>query len=252
MWIYMTTRFKATPKESKPARLLYMAVSFALLWLSTANAIINAAAIYRILFLVVPGDTSNGWEIMERAYRELYVEGEVIWAAFVLITDCVLVYRCYGIWLDRRWAVSLPLLLLLANIGIAIKSITTLYGSDERDLTLDRANIFISALLHIVITALICGKLFHVHRKIKKSLLSRTLDPFLGMTSILVESAAPLAVFGLATAIDIALPPSVEVTKVGMVLQILYNACMPWVGPGQTGNLKKEALSYRKRYDSQM
>ncbi|KAH6901847.1 hypothetical protein BKA70DRAFT_1307622 [Coprinopsis sp. MPI-PUGE-AT-0042] len=226
MWIYMTSRFKATPKESKPARFLNMAVSFALLWLTTANAVINAAAIYHILFLVVPGDTSNGWEIMERAYMELYVESELIWTALALITDSVLVYRCYGIWFDRRWAVSLPLLLLLANIGIAIKSVTTMFGTEERDLTLDVANIFISALLHIIITALICGKLVHVHRKINKALSSKTPNPFLGMISILIESAAPLAVFGLATAINVALPPSVEVTKVGMVVQILYNVCM--------------------------
>ncbi|KAH6901850.1 hypothetical protein BKA70DRAFT_675973 [Coprinopsis sp. MPI-PUGE-AT-0042] len=137
-----------------------------------------------------------------------------------------MVYRCYAVWFDRKWVAGVPLLLLLANIGVGIKSLVAFLGPDERDMDLDMANIFISILLHILITILICGKLAHAHRQVEKGFSLKTRSPFLGTMSILIESAAPLAVSGLGTAIAVALPPSVKVTKVGMIFQILYNVCM--------------------------
>ncbi|KAH6901860.1 hypothetical protein BKA70DRAFT_1568074 [Coprinopsis sp. MPI-PUGE-AT-0042] len=226
MWIYMLTRFKTTPKESKPARFFYLIVSFVLLWLTTAAAVINGLAIYRILFFVIPGEMKNGWTIFENTFKELLVESEVIWSTSVFITDGVMVYRCYSVWFDRKWAAGLPFFLFLVNIGISIKSVSTLFGPGERDMNLDMANIFISTFLHIIITILICGKLSHAHRRVEKALSSRARNPFAGSISILIESAAPLAVFGLGTAITVALPPSVLATKAGMVLQIPYKFFM--------------------------
>jgi hypothetical protein len=59
---------------------------------------------------------------------------------------------------------------------------------------------------------------------------SKTRNPFLGTMAILIESAAPLAISGLLLAIAVAaLSPSsssVQVKKVGMVFQIIYNTCL--------------------------
>jgi hypothetical protein len=96
MWIFMVSRFKSTPTERRTARLLYLVVSFALLYLTSAMAIIDAVAIYKILFSVVPGDVENGWVIIERVFRELYFESEVVLTASVLITDAVMVCRVHA------------------------------------------------------------------------------------------------------------------------------------------------------------
>lgn len=67
----------------------------------------------------------------------------------------------------------------------------------------------------------------HAHRKLTLLISSeKNPNPYLGMMSILIESAAPLAVFGIGTAVTVALPPSPHVAKVGMVFQIPYKIFM--------------------------
>ena len=230
MWIYMITRLGSTPTESKRARMLYIVVSFILLSLSSVAAVFNAIGIYRVLFEAVPGDenVAQGWEIMDRVNKEVLVYGEVVWSIAVFTTDTVLVYRCYTVWFHKRWVSIPPILLLITNMGLLAKSIAVLLTDPtQRDRRLDIANIFISVFLHLIITALICGRLLHAHRKLSQLMTSeKTKNPYLGTMSILIESAAPLALFGIGTAITVALPPYPNVAKVGMIFQIPYKIFM--------------------------
>jgi hypothetical protein len=95
MWIYMITRLDTTPKDSRRARLLYLLISFILLALTSATAVINALGIYRVLFEVVPGSTKEivqmGWAIMDQVNKDLFLYGEIVWSASVFLTDAVLV-----------------------------------------------------------------------------------------------------------------------------------------------------------------
>jgi FtsH-binding integral membrane protein len=118
--------------------------------------------------------------------------------------------------------------LIIYDTGIAIKSLIKLIGPGKRDTDLDMANIFISAFLHILITLLICIKLYKIHRQVEKAMngLSKTRNPFRGTMVILIESAAPLAVSGLATGAVAAVRSSVQVELFGMVLQIVYSTCL--------------------------
>ncbi|KAH6901865.1 hypothetical protein BKA70DRAFT_1113413, partial [Coprinopsis sp. MPI-PUGE-AT-0042] len=210
MWIYMITRFNSTPKDSKRARGVYLFVSLILLSLTSGTAVINGLGIYRILFEVVPGEENvkMGWDIMDRVNKELLLYGEVTWSVAIFVTDAVLVYRCYTVWFNKKWVSGPPIVLLVVNIGIGAKSIATILSDpSQRDRSLDMANIFISIFLHLIVTILICGRLLHAHRKLALMTSSeKTPSPYLGTISILIESAAPLAVFGIGTAITVALP----------------------------------------------
>ena len=138
------------------------------------------------------------------------------------------VYRCYTVWFNKKWISVPPLILLIINIGIGAKSIAVLLSDPtKRDRRLDIANIFISVFLHLIITALICGRLLYAHRKVSLLMTAeKTKNPYLGTISILIESAAPLAIFGIGTAITVAVPPTPYAAKVGMIFQIPYKIFM--------------------------
>jgi hypothetical protein len=132
------------------------------------------------------------------------------------------VCRCYYIWPERRWVVIVPSLALFASIGMPLPVVLCLHPSSPVSvcgvLTLvgnftffdnllgDNLNSLasawtsLSAATNCLSTALIAGKLIYHRRK-----LSAVIDPshllkYTAALAILVESALPLALFGIVAA----------------------------------------------------
>ncbi|KAH6887167.1 hypothetical protein BKA70DRAFT_1464386 [Coprinopsis sp. MPI-PUGE-AT-0042] len=220
MWCYMISRFKATPscRGTRGTHVLYLCASFCILALSVTGAIIWGISIYDILLRIVPGEDniSAGWDIIDYVYQRVWVKGEIALNIVLWVGDALLVYRCYVIWSEYIWVYCLPFIMWISTIAIGIPSFIP--GQKKR--TLDIANVFIVVAFHILVTFLIAIRLIHAHRRLRKSFPLAKHNEYLSALAIIVESAAPLAVFGLGTAISGLFDTSVVAVKTLWIFQI--------------------------------
>jgi hypothetical protein len=78
--------------------------------------------------------------------------------------------------------------------------------------------------LNILVTALISLRLLLAHRRFRTALRNADHKVYLGIIAILVESAAPLAVFGIGSIVALPLSKTNELAlKAGFVFEILFN-----------------------------
>ncbi|KAH6867664.1 hypothetical protein BKA70DRAFT_1452824 [Coprinopsis sp. MPI-PUGE-AT-0042] len=116
---------------------------------------------------------------------------------YILIGDCLMLWRCYGIWNRQKGVVLIPSLLLLTSISFGIlatvNSITNALPS-----LVGLAWVSSSVATNVGVTSLIVYKLVIVRREIITSKLYDVVPPlYRDMIIILVESAAPLALTGV-------------------------------------------------------
>ncbi|KAH6887164.1 hypothetical protein BKA70DRAFT_1236267 [Coprinopsis sp. MPI-PUGE-AT-0042] len=219
MWCYMVSRFRAAPSCARTRRtyLLYFAASFIILSLSAAEAIVMAKSVYDMLLRIVPGEDnlSAGWDIIESVYSHMWAKAEIVLTIALWVGDAMLVYRCYVIWSAHVWVYCLPSMLWIATIAIGLASLI----SASRSKALYIANVFLVVTLHTLITFLISIRLIHAHRRLRTSFPLVKHTEYLGAVAILVESAAPLAIFGLGTAISGLFDTSVLAIKICYVFQ---------------------------------
>ncbi|KAH6901840.1 hypothetical protein BKA70DRAFT_1435453 [Coprinopsis sp. MPI-PUGE-AT-0042] len=225
MWLWMATDLPVIKKASRGVRILYLAVSFLLLGLTTASAVINSLSISRVLFEGV---------VLRDVYAELLVYRELMWHLSIIAVDSILLYRCYIVWFDQKWVLGLPFLLQLGNVGVGVTSMVALFNGPmdtNRSRRLQVATIMIPVIMHIIITLLICLRLFYTHRQVVKAISSpsnRPKNPFARFMCVLVESAAPFSIFGIATGVAFMLPPSAQGSKIRMVVEIPFRFLMPF------------------------
>ncbi|KAH6910869.1 hypothetical protein BKA70DRAFT_1268808 [Coprinopsis sp. MPI-PUGE-AT-0042] len=118
---------------------------------------------------------------------------------YMCIGDCLMLWRCCGIWNGKRWGCwwyrSLPFSLISVPFGIV-----TVINSVTRNLPLYASVLSIasSVTTNVVITSLIVHKLLVARREIIKSEMYESVPRFYrDLILILIESAAPLALAGL-------------------------------------------------------
>lgn len=183
----------------------------------------------------------------------------------ILLGDSLMLYRCYIMWADKLWVMIVPGLLYIATAGKSLPE----YEKHDFDRTVAPTAVltemtivlclmfivlriqsiassftpiwvsFISCSISftILITCLIAGRLIFARRFMAKALGVSFSDSrakgdgsIMGASTILIESAVPLAVFGLAEAIleDIskkaALRGNVRFYLVNCTFNVLYSA----------------------------
>ncbi|KAH6908445.1 hypothetical protein BKA70DRAFT_1222651 [Coprinopsis sp. MPI-PUGE-AT-0042] len=191
------------PTEIRRRRRPYVITSLFILLLSCSAAIFDGIHIYNILLGVTPGPEHSlgGYKVI----MDNLTLGSVASLTFDIalwIADGVLVYRCYVVWFDRPWVSVIPAILWLTNIGINLRTYIPLDFSDNK---LNVADICLREALNILITTLISIRLIRVHRRLTRDLPDTTHKLYIGVVAILVESAAPQAVFGIGSFISLAL-----------------------------------------------
>ncbi|KAH6908435.1 hypothetical protein BKA70DRAFT_268755 [Coprinopsis sp. MPI-PUGE-AT-0042] len=223
MWFYMVSLYLEAPLATRKKRLPYVAVSLLILLLSSTTAIIEGVYTYTVLFQVVPGpeNVEAGMEIADTYQSQLLSTASLLWDISIWIADAVLVYRCYIVWVGYPWVVVLPACLYLAGIGVNLRTYVPLDFWDDK---LNTVDISLTIGLNIIITLLISLRLFRAHKRLRTALPDSHHKLYLGIIAILVESAAPLAIFGIGTIITLPLSDANKTAwKSGTIFDILYN-----------------------------
>ncbi|KAH6880302.1 hypothetical protein BKA70DRAFT_1343674 [Coprinopsis sp. MPI-PUGE-AT-0042] len=230
MWLYMASIFLETPREVRKTRLPYLVISFIIMALFTIVAVCEAIQEFPILFeasSIVRQLEQEGCADVEKYYstptsKIIPVAGDIaIW-----IADGLLVYRCYVIWTGHLWVTAVPAVLYPRLTGIYTH--IPPYNSVFRSIPLDVANVFLSIGVNVIVTSLISGRLLHAQRQLRKSIPSASKDGkifYVGIVATLVESAAPVAIFGIGSAISLLfIVQNVGGKEVNNIFSIGYNA----------------------------
>ncbi|KAH6908434.1 hypothetical protein BKA70DRAFT_268781 [Coprinopsis sp. MPI-PUGE-AT-0042] len=224
MWIYMVSFYAETSLEIRKQRQPYVLASLVILLLSSASAIIKGLHLYAVLFEATPGpeNVEAAFGVVA-AYQDqvLAAVGTLLWDLSIRIADAVLVYRCYIVWVDRPWVAAVPACLWLAGTAVNIRTYIPLSYHDAEVFTVDLS---LTVGLNILVTGLISLRLLQAHKRLRKALPNADHKIYLGIVAILVESAAPLAVFGIGSIVALPLSDTDELAlKAGFVFEILFN-----------------------------
>ncbi|KAH6908467.1 hypothetical protein BKA70DRAFT_1149695 [Coprinopsis sp. MPI-PUGE-AT-0042] len=228
MWIYMASFYLEAPLETRKRRRPYLIASLVILILSSAAAVLDSLFIYTTLFKVVPGpeNAMDAYGIMGAEWDRWLRAAGLLWDTGLRVCDAVLLYRCYIVWAGRPWVVVPPVCIFLAGIGTTLVGvgIRSYIPWDSADAKLNTADISLNVGLNIIITLLISYRLIRAHKQLKEALPNTSHKVYLGIVSILVESAAPLTMFGIGAIVTLPLyKTDVVAWRVSSVFEILYN-----------------------------
>lgn len=224
MWFYMLPLYREAPKAMQKSRLFYLLVSFVLTCLSCGSAIISCISLFTILYRLVPNsaDFDQVWSTYNEVFFGLWIRGNLVWNVFIWVSDAVLIYRCYAVWFDKAWVALFPLVIFLANLGVAIRSYTPLSGPSTGYDQLNSADLVLSAILNVTVTCLISGRLLHAHRRLARAIPLAKHSVYLATVAIFVECAAPIAVLGLGVAIVRLMEDTMSVLRADTIMFIGY------------------------------
>ncbi|KAJ2917309.1 hypothetical protein MD484_g3096, partial [Candolleomyces efflorescens] len=197
MFLYGLSVFLETPEAQRRGRKRYIATSLAITVLSALTASLDVANYFQVIFKMASIDQ---WaELLYASFSEWKFWTSAAAVGFVsFIGEMLLVYRCYIICVDYMWVALLPLstsvsalVLFYMSIYIPASDITSRYAT---------AATLLTVLTNVIVTTLISLHLLRARRTLislmpgtsKSGGVSHT-----GIIAILVESAAPLTVFGV-------------------------------------------------------
>ncbi|KAH6903183.1 hypothetical protein BKA70DRAFT_1301832 [Coprinopsis sp. MPI-PUGE-AT-0042] len=221
MWIYMASFYLEAQPDVRKRRLPYMIASLVILLLSCGAAVAEGLYIYTVLLEVAPGpeNAAEGLGITGTYNVKLLSLGGLLRDISTRFADGVLLYRCYIVWASP-WIVTVPIVIWLVGAGIGLR---TYIPFDFDNPTLNTVDLSLLVGLNILITAIISFRLIRAHRKLGKVLPHTNHKLYLNIVAILVESAAPLAIFGIGLIIVRHLyPGNIPVWKAGTIIEIFY------------------------------
>ncbi|KAF6756297.1 hypothetical protein DFP72DRAFT_1066659 [Ephemerocybe angulata] len=222
MCIYGLVAFLEIPRAERRGRVRYIIISWTLFTLLTFDTFTNVSSFYRAVFYSKSPEDFASQRMKE--FTWLSFAGCVACIAASLISDGLLLYRCYLIWNQKRQVLILPLLTYLASFAFSVPFLHPMVeriGWANSNLTFGSLWTFSSVATNILATALISYRLIRSRRKLSPLVDSQDLSLYTGVLAILIESALPLSICGMAYAIILA------ITK-----------------PGDPDIVNKEAASY--------
>ncbi|KAJ3509612.1 hypothetical protein NMY22_g16236 [Coprinellus aureogranulatus] len=203
---YGLSIFLETPKQIRRSRASYMIISWIIFLLFCLAQIGDAYQMFEILY---HGQAGDAIDVLRLRHDDDHKWWRLASSCCIYIVnwiaDGLLVYRCYIIWTDRRWVCILPCLTYLASMGMALLTFISLATSTSIahriNTTALSAWIYLSVSLNFLVTSLISFKLLRLRRQMAEFMPLSELRVYLGVVAILVESAVPLTLTGLAFAI---------------------------------------------------
>ncbi|RXW13393.1 hypothetical protein EST38_g12463 [Candolleomyces aberdarensis] len=142
------------------------------------------------------------WRELMQAFGEnwKYLVSDTVIGLVIMIGDALLVYRCYIVCVEYWWVAILPLTTSLS--ALVLFFISTYTGAeDDNYLKYSAASTFLTVSTNIIVTSFITFRLLRVRRALAMVLQSTDAQVFTGVIAILIESAAPLTIFGIIAAI---------------------------------------------------
>ncbi|KAF8874698.1 hypothetical protein CPB84DRAFT_1797216 [Gymnopilus junonius] len=185
----------------------YIVFSLALLFLNAVQLAANT--LYGEYMWIERGPTTPGGPV---AYFEenttwwVNTFGTATSVAADVMSQALLLFRCYIITDSNTWIIFLPALMFVTSSALGIVSV--IESALPKHFLLSGAVgkfgvpwISISVSFNVVVTAIISSRLMYAHRQLKNVTLVTHNRRYAGVTAIMVESALPLAVAGILFAV---------------------------------------------------
>ncbi|RXW20217.1 hypothetical protein EST38_g5640 [Candolleomyces aberdarensis] len=150
-----------------------------------------------INFLEIAGDHYRTWGRLVTI---------AVLTAVVSVGDLLLVYRCYIVWAHLRWVVIPPALTCLGALGMGIYILFVTTDGQRQEAAYEISRVFLTVATNLMVTVLIAFHLLRMRRSLSKLLPKQDHQLYTGPVAILIESALPLTVFGLAYAPFLVVP----------------------------------------------
>ncbi|KAH9943874.1 hypothetical protein B0H21DRAFT_747375 [Amylocystis lapponica] len=132
-----------------------------------------------------------------------------------LLTDGLLIYRCYIVWNSYR-IIAFPCFLWIATLALGIVELYTsgspnsnLFDGLAQDIGLAYFSTTIG--LNVLVTGLICGRILWFARNVHVSLGRSVAHTYIGVIALIVESALPFSLFGIAFLVSYGLNSEISI-----------------------------------------
>ncbi|RXW21395.1 hypothetical protein EST38_g4455 [Candolleomyces aberdarensis] len=142
-------------------------------------------------------------------WQELYTGSNKEWmylasssglGLVIMIGDALLVYRCYIVCVEYWWVTILPMMTSLSAL-VLFFMMDYPTGQDNSTVNYSAASTLLTVSTNIIVTTLITIRLLCARRTLANLLPSADVRVYTGVITILIESAAPLTIFGIITAV---------------------------------------------------
>jgi len=136
------------------------------------------------------------------------------------MADGLLIYRCFVLWGDYR-VIAVPCLLWLASLTLGILDVYT-SGVPDSDYFSGNAQKFGLAYMSVAIgtnmtvTSIICSRILYFARYVNGGLGRTASRPYTGTVAIIVESALPFSLAGIASLVAYGLNSGISVVFLGI------------------------------------
>ncbi|TBU44171.1 hypothetical protein BD309DRAFT_1000670 [Dichomitus squalens] len=208
---------------------LFLLLSTGLLLMITVYVAVQA--LFGEEMWIIHADYPGGSAAYQADHAAVWYEtlGSVASVALNLISDGLLLYRCYVVWTDRR-VLIFPLSLYLITFGEYLKPLVSdviphsnFFTGASQHVALSYATVVIS--LNFTLSSLICGRLlYHAHGV--EHLLGRDVaQKYTGAVALIVEAALPYTLFGIAYVITLGLHS--PTTILFMSLYVMFTCISP-------------------------
>ncbi|KAF9524308.1 hypothetical protein CPB83DRAFT_910073 [Crepidotus variabilis] len=196
MWIFGFSIFLETPKDRRQGRAIYVVISALILVLDCFARLPYARASFEIVYK--PKSLADFVQFTDFLVHIWYLRtADWTSAAIVWVSSGMLVYRCYIIYMDRPIVICFPALLYLGVVATSIVNVAGHFHMNIYGTTL-LVWVGLHVALHVLVVVLICWRLVYIRRRQATVMGSFDSRMYVGAMSILVESALPLALIGIA------------------------------------------------------
>ncbi|KAF9072050.1 hypothetical protein BDP27DRAFT_1320997 [Rhodocollybia butyracea] len=146
--------------------------------------------------VVIPGIVKYGLVTAATQTHIIVYNAITSWSSNIIIgvTDAVIVWRAWAMWMDNRKVRWTLLLLMLADIGVSLADCIADFSSNpttqSHAITLDWVNLVLSLSVNMIATCLIAVRVWLHHKSIKSISITRKWTKGERILLLLVESGA--------------------------------------------------------------
>ncbi|KAH6907533.1 hypothetical protein BKA70DRAFT_1427910 [Coprinopsis sp. MPI-PUGE-AT-0042] len=200
--LYGALGFFATPKARRKGRRCFIIISSLMLVMCAIDIGFDLWKAFLLLYTGGPTGISYLDALGTLAESENWrwaPIGDAFFTAAIALGDFLMLWRCLVLWADKKWVVLFPFLACLGSIAL---NITYLVGEATSDGDLRTKSQLSSAVLNvtmnIMITFLIVLRVMQVRSRTAKVFPNQKPPLWYSeVTALVIESAAPLAIFGI-------------------------------------------------------
>ncbi|KAH6906402.1 hypothetical protein BKA70DRAFT_407626 [Coprinopsis sp. MPI-PUGE-AT-0042] len=217
--LYGVSGFISTPKERRKGRLRFIIISSLMLVMCTIDVSFDLWE--HFLFLYTGGPDGASYlrviNILDKSENWRWEPiGDAFFFTAIALGDILMLWRCLILWTDRKWAVLFPFLACLGSIGeftflficraccyiYSASDIAYIVGDIASDVALRNKVQLAGAGLHvamnIMVTFLIVFRVMRARSRAAKAFPDQKPPRWYSeVTTLVVESAAPLAICGI-------------------------------------------------------